>query len=78
LNASKFIKYASFFFAGLFIYFAFIKKKKKKKKVQYILLPDVTLKPHKAEGIDKMIYMERAYRGGILADEVRAFFGINK
>jgi SNF2 family DNA or RNA helicase len=34
------------------------------------LRENVVLKPHQVEGIDKMIFMEKAYRGGILADEV--------
>lgn len=34
------------------------------------LRPHVQLQPHQQEGIEQMIYMERAFRGGILADDV--------
>lgn len=34
------------------------------------LRPHVQLQPHQQEGIEQMIYMEKAYRGGILADDV--------
>lgn len=34
------------------------------------LRPHVQLQPHQQEGIEQMIHMERAYRGGILADDV--------
>ncbi|KAI9319999.1 SNF2 family N-terminal domain-containing protein [Dichotomocladium elegans] len=33
------------------------------------LRPNVQLQPHQEEGIQRMIHMERAYRGGILADD---------
>jgi SNF2 family DNA or RNA helicase len=35
------------------------------------LRDNVELRPHQVEGVNTMIYMEKAYRGGILADEVR-------
>lgn len=31
---------------------------------------NVSLRPHQVEGVNNMLYMEKAYRGGILADEV--------
>ena len=34
------------------------------------LRPHVQLQPHQQEGIEQMIYMEKAYRGGVLADDV--------
>ncbi|KAI8150231.1 SNF2 family N-terminal domain-containing protein [Fennellomyces sp. T-0311] len=34
------------------------------------LRPHVELQPHQEEGIDRMVIMERSYRGGILADDM--------
>ncbi|KAG1121362.1 hypothetical protein G6F42_012502 [Rhizopus arrhizus] len=34
------------------------------------LRPSVELRPHQKEGVERMIYMEKAYRGGILADDM--------
>lgn len=29
------------------------------------------LRPHQKEGVERMIFMEKVYRGGILADDVK-------
>jgi SNF2 family DNA or RNA helicase len=41
------------------------------KPVHAALRDDVELQPHQVEGVNTMIQMEKAYRGGILADEVK-------
>lgn len=35
------------------------------------LRPHVELRPHQKEGVERMIFMEKVYRGGILADDVK-------
>lgn len=35
------------------------------------LRPHVKLRPHQKEGVERMIFMEKVYRGGILADDVK-------
>lgn len=35
------------------------------------LRPHVELRPHQKEGVERMMFMEKMYRGGILADDVK-------